>query len=70
MGRILQLTAGYALSMKQLSAPLTEAERRALQVAYRRWKRPALPADDFESLLSPPRAGVAWTRRVGVSRVG
>jgi hypothetical protein len=66
VGRILQLTPGYALSFSRLKPPLKQAERSALRAELGRLEAdPFLPqSEDFEALLSPPAVGVAWARRV------
>ena len=66
MGRILQLTSSYALSVSRLRPPLKESERRALRAELRRLETdPILPtAEDFEVLLLPPAVSVGWARKV------
>lgn len=65
MGRVLQLTPGYALSFSRIRRPLDAKARRALRAELALLEsEPAPFGDDYEALLSPPAVGVAWARRV------
>jgi len=57
--------------MHPLAANLTRGEHLALRAEYRRLETAeVLPeAGDFEALLTQPRVGVAWARRVAGSRL-
>jgi hypothetical protein len=64
VGRILQLTASYALSRHRIGKLSPDIER-AFRNELRKLEFDMLPnADDFEALLTPPAVGVAWARRV------
>jgi hypothetical protein len=65
VGRVLQLTPGYALSLSRIRPPLDARERRAIRDELQRLTADPLPgAEDYEALLSPPAVGAAMARQV------
>lgn len=65
MGRILQLTPSYVLSLNRLRPPLNRAERLAVAGELRHIETDPLPApEDFEALLNPPAVGTGMARKV------
>jgi hypothetical protein len=64
VGRVLQLTPEYALSLRRVGL-LSPVQRRAVAGELRKLAAEAVPGPaDYEALVSPPAIGVAWARKV------
>ena len=65
MGRILQLTSSYSLSLTRVRPPLRRSEMLAVARELQRLETDSLPGpEDFEALLNPPSVGTAMARKV------